>query len=156
MSLEHENARLAQLEWEDNMVMNTMAKLVAEMAEIRRGRGEQSGSKDKSMTQSVPTEVPMAGNCDAERPTKKRAISGEQEKPASRAVGDCRDALFYEQHHEAAERDCLAPPGQYASHGREVQSEVLQNIIVPRECGSNNIGPAGAVAPGNGLGQSER
>ncbi|KAL1424111.1 hypothetical protein MTO96_003610 [Rhipicephalus appendiculatus] len=75
------------------MMKNTIAKLMAEIAEIRRGRGELSSSADKQMAESVPTEIPVAADCDAERPAKKRAIAGEQEKMASRAKTEIREML---------------------------------------------------------------
>ncbi|KAL1441621.1 hypothetical protein MTO96_008580 [Rhipicephalus appendiculatus] len=90
---EHENTRLAQLERENEMMKNTIAKLMAEIAEIRRGRGELSSSADKQMAESVPTERPVAADCEAERPAKKRAIAGEQEKMASRAKSEIHEML---------------------------------------------------------------
>ncbi|KAL1482481.1 hypothetical protein MTO96_033763 [Rhipicephalus appendiculatus] len=45
------------------------------------------------MAESVPTEIPVAADCDAERPAKKRAIAGEQEKMASRAKSEIREML---------------------------------------------------------------
>ncbi|KAL1443682.1 hypothetical protein MTO96_045884 [Rhipicephalus appendiculatus] len=75
------------------MMKNTIAKLMAEIAEIRKGRGELFSSADKQMAESVPTEIPVAADCDAERPAKKRAIAGEQEKMASRAKSEIREML---------------------------------------------------------------
>lgn len=86
-----ESERLAQLERENRIMRDTIASLMAEIAEIKKVGGKQPAAEDKQTPQ--PADTPMAEECETERPAKKRAIVREQDTPSGRAKSEIREML---------------------------------------------------------------
>ncbi|KAL1427729.1 hypothetical protein MTO96_017161 [Rhipicephalus appendiculatus] len=113
-----------------------IARLTAEVSEIRSGGGQQPVEAITQSTQSM--EMPVVEECETERPAKKRAIVSEQDKASCRARSEIREMLSsLSEMHETAKRDGLAHAGQHASHGGKIQSEIskiesfLENVVAP-------------------------
>ncbi|XP_037554848.1 serine/arginine-rich splicing factor 6-like [Dermacentor silvarum] len=87
------NNRLAQLERENEMMKNTIARLVTEISEIKRGSNRRPAMADKQPATPQPMEVPMVETSDTERPAKKRAITNEPERASGRAKSEIREML---------------------------------------------------------------
>lgn len=70
---------------------DTIASLMAEIAEIKKVGGTQPAAEDRQTPQ--PADTPMAEECETERPAKKRAIVREQDTPTGRAKSEIREML---------------------------------------------------------------
>lgn len=95
------------------MMKNTIARLMTEIAEIKRGSNRKPAMADKqpatpqpmevAMAEKndtdnqpaapQPMEVPMVETSDTERPAKKRAITNEPERASGRAKSEIREML---------------------------------------------------------------
>lgn len=88
---EHDDhfSKIKKLEQENARMKDTIAKLMAEIAEIKNARNAQPPA-----TVTIEAmEVPMAESSDECRPQKKRAIAREQENASGRAKSEIREML---------------------------------------------------------------
>ncbi|KAH7973575.1 hypothetical protein HPB49_002804 [Dermacentor silvarum] len=105
--------KLAQLEREHEMMKNTIARLMTEIAVIKKGSNRQAVMADKQPATPEPMEVPitekndtdnqpaapqpmkvpMVEKSDTERPAKKRTITNEQERVSGRSKSVIREML---------------------------------------------------------------
>lgn len=131
---DRDNERLAQLERENKEMRDTIARLMAEISEIRSGGGQQPVEVVRESIQS--TEVPVVEEC--ERPAKKRAIVSEQDKASGRARSEIREMLSslsesIKQLSETVSRiqgSMLATEEGYNQRFCKIES-FLENVVAP-------------------------
>ena len=113
---------------------DTIARLMAEISEIRSGGGQQPVEVVRQSTQS--TEMPVVEEC--ERPAKRRAIVSEQDKASGRARSEIREMLSslsesIKQLSETVSRiqgSMLSTEEEYNQRFYKIES-FLENVVAP-------------------------
>ncbi|KAL1469488.1 hypothetical protein MTO96_041048 [Rhipicephalus appendiculatus] len=115
---------------------DTIARLMAEISEIRSGGGQQPVEVITQSTQSM--EMPVVDECEMERPAKKRAIVSEQDKASCRARSEIREMLSslsesIKQVNEMVSHmqgNMLATEERYNQRFSKIES-FLENVVAP-------------------------
>ncbi|KAL1482415.1 hypothetical protein MTO96_033810 [Rhipicephalus appendiculatus] len=115
---------------------DTIARLTAEISEIRSGGGQQPVEAITQSTQSM--KIPVVEECETQTPAKKRAIASEQDKASCRAWSEIREMQSslresIEQLNETVSHrqgNMLATEQRYNHRFSKIES-FLENVVAP-------------------------